>query len=189
MKNVAKLKKYMRPGQAYRRQSLKGVTTDVDRDLQKLVCANVVKKLSAGLYYRPKKNAFGDHPPENSDLVKAFLKTDDFLLTSYNHFNQLSLGLTQLYNNTVVYNHKRTGNFRLGGKRFFFRVVPSFPHKLSKEFLLVDFLNNLHRLPDNTSLALHNLKSHLRNFNRKKLEKQLSKYGRPSALRAYQTYA
>jgi hypothetical protein len=35
------------------------------------------------------------------------------------------VGTTQLYDKTVVYNHKRHGNFSLGGRKFDFRVKPS----------------------------------------------------------------
>ena len=94
MKNAEKLKTAMRPGKVYRRQELAELAPAVDRDLKALVAAGAVRKLSGGLYYRPQKNAFGSAPPEDQDLVRAFLKTDDFLLTSYNHFNRLGLGLT-----------------------------------------------------------------------------------------------
>ena len=181
MKNAEKLKDAMRPGQAYRRQDLDGLTTAVDRDLKTLVENGKVRKLSYGLYYRPRKNPFGDTPPEDSELVRAFLKTDDFLLTSDNYFTQLGLGLTQLYNNHVVYNHKRSGEHVLGGQRFRFRVVPAYPKKLSKEFLLVDLLNNLMRLPDNASLVLENLKRHRGEFDQAKVSENLALYGRPAA--------
>ena len=135
--------------------------------------------MSVGLYCRPRPNAFGVTPPEEKDLVRAFLKTDDFLLTSYNHFNRLGLGLTQVYNTYVVYNHKRAGEYTLGGKRFKFYLVPDYPNKLSKEYLLVDLLNNLKRLPDNTSTVLENLKSRLSDFDNKKVDVFLNRYGKP----------
>ena len=148
----------MNPGQVYRRQDLQALSTAVDRDLKTLVKSGEVRKLSGGLYYRPRKSFFGAAPPDDRDIVRAFLKTDDFLLTSYNHFNQLGLGLTQVHNSCVVYNHKRTGEFFLGGKRFKFRLVPAYPRKLSKEFLLVDLLNNLKKLPEDTAQVLRNLR-------------------------------
>ena len=141
MKNAEKLRNIMKSGQVYRRQDLKGFSTAVDRELKALVAGGEVQKLAGGLYYRPLKNPFGITPPDDRELVRAFLKTGDFLLTSYNHFNQLGLGLTQVYNDYRVYNHKRSGDFSLGGKRFRFRMVPAYPHELSKEFLLVDLLN------------------------------------------------
>ena len=113
--------------------------------------------------------------------MRAFLKTDDFLLTSYNHYNQLGLGLTQVYNAYMVYNHKRSGDFSLGGKHFKFRMVPAYPKSLSKEYLLVDLLNNLKHLSENTDLVLRNLKSRLHQFDKDSAQKLLERYGRPAA--------
>ncbi len=186
MKNANKLRDSMRLGRVYRRHDLEGFSTAVDRDLKTLVASGEVKKLAAGLYYRPRKNPFGITPPDDRDLVKAFLKTDDFLLTSYNHYNQLGLGLTQVYNTHLVYNHKRSGDFSFGGKRFKFRKVPAYPRRLSKEFLLVDLLNNLRSLPDNTELVLRNLTSRLNEFDQETLRKNLERYGRPVARRTLQ---
>lgn len=184
MKNAEKLRDYMAPGRVYRRQDLEGYSTAVDRDLHTLVEAGEVRKLAGGLYYRPGRNAFGATMPEDRELVRAFLKTDDFLLTSYNYFNQFGLGLTQVYGTTLVYNHKRAGVFSLGGKRFEFRLVPAYPDKLSREFLLVDLLNNLKRLPDNTAGVLENLKNRLNEFNGASLAAYLRLYGRAGAKRA-----
>ena len=190
MKNAEKLKNKMRPGRVYRRQDLEKFSTAVDRDLKTLVENGEVKRLAGGLYSRPRENAFGFAPPTEKDLVRAFLKTDDFLLTSYNYFTGLGLGLTQLYNRPVVYNHKRSGDFTLGGKRFEFRMVPAYPRKLDKEFVLVDMLNNLKRLPDDTALVLQNLKSRLNDFDQQKVRKYLNRYGRPAARTTFdQTHA
>ena len=155
MKNAEKLRDSMQPGRVYRRQDLEDRSAAVDRDLHTLVKNGQVQKLAGGLYYRPGKNAFGVTPPEERELVRAFLKTDDFLLTSYNYFNQFGLGLTQVYSAALVYNHKRAGEYLLGRKRFKFRLVPAYPDRLSREFLLVDLLNNLNRLPDNTTGVLN----------------------------------
>jgi hypothetical protein len=67
----------------------------------------------------------------------------------------LDLGrATQLYDKTVVYSHKRHGDFALGGRRFAFRIKPSFPKTLSREFLLVDLVNNLDRLAESKEEVL-----------------------------------
>lgn len=181
MNSSKKLQNRMRPGAVYRRKDLESFSAAVDRDLKVLVETGQVKKLGPGLYSCPRQNAFGAAPPSDQELVRAFLKTDDFLLTSYNNFTQLGLGLTQVYNVSVVYNHKRSGVFRLGGKRFVFRVVPSYPRKLSREFLLVDLLNNLKRLPDKTNAVLQNLRSRIKDFDQRKVNQNLERYGRPSA--------
>jgi len=181
MKNAEKLRDSMQPGKVYRRQDLEGSSTAVDRDLHTLVASGEVRKLAGGLYYCSSKNAFGVTPPEERELVRAFLKTEDFLLTSYNYFNQLGLGLTQVYSTTLVYNHKRAGEYSLGGKRFEFRLVPAYPDKLSREFLLVDLLNNLKRLPDNTAGVLEHLKARLKEFDSAGLAACMKQYGRPGA--------
>ena len=185
MKSAEKLINSMQPGRVYRRQDLEAYSTAVDRDLNTLVENGEVKKLAGGLYFCPHKNAFGFTPPEERELVQAFLKSDDFLLTSYNYFNQFGLGLTQVYSTTLVYNHKRTGEYLLGGKRFRFRLVPAYPAKLSREFLLVDLLNNLRRLPDNTAGVLQNLKYRLMEFDRTALAACFKLYGSPGAKNIY----
>ncbi|MGB5178838.1 MAG: hypothetical protein WBP44_08940, partial [Gammaproteobacteria bacterium] len=112
----------------------------------------VLQKLQNGLYYYPKHSAFGQVPADERELVRRFLKEDDFLLTSPNAYNTLGLGTTQLYNTRVVYNHKRHGHFTLGGLTFDFRRKPRFPRKITEEFLLIDLLNNLPTLAENTEM-------------------------------------
>lgn len=183
MTNTQQLLAMMEQGRVYRRQELEGFSSAVDRDLKSLVDSGNVQKLASGLYYRPRVNAFGEAPPDPKELVRAFLKTDDFLLTSHNHFTELGLGLTQVYNTYVVYNHKRSGEFQLGRKRFQFRLVPAYPASLSKEYLLVDLLNNLAKLPDNTEAVLRNLRAALAGFDRAKVNECLELYGRARARR------
>jgi len=50
-----------------------------------------------------------------------------FLLASPNAYNSLGSARPQLYDKTVVYNHKRHGNFALGGRKFDFRVKAILP--------------------------------------------------------------
>jgi hypothetical protein len=184
MRNIEKLKNKMQPGRVYRRRDLQSFTTAIDRDLKTLVRKGEIKKLTSGIYYRPRKNPFGVTPPNDYELVRAFLKTEDFLLFSYNLFNQLGLGLTQVYNNCVIYNHKRTGRFTLGGKQFIFRIIPAYPTKVSKEYLLIDLLNNLKHLPDDTSSVLKNLSARLKDFDQDKLKRCLNLYGNHAAQKA-----
>jgi hypothetical protein len=116
-------------------------------------------------------------PPEDSELVAAFLRDDDFLLLSPASYNTLGLGGSQLYNRTIVYNHKRHGRFKFGNRTFDFRMKPRFPTKLSSEFLLVDLLNNLKELAEERDELTRNaqLKSH--QFDRRKLLQAASKFG------------
>ena len=183
MKNAERLKEAMEPGRVYRRQELEGLSTAVDRDLKTLVENGEVRKLASGLYCRPRHTSWGAAPPDDRELVRAFLKTDDFLLTSNNNFNPLGLGLTQVYNTYVVYNHRRSGDFQLGRKHFRFRLVPAYPAAFTKEYLLVDLMNNLRNLPDDVAAVPRILKSRLNEFDREKVSECLRLYGNPAAKR------
>src|SRR6267142_7155380 len=138
MTRLNELKRRLRPGHVYRRADLLSWSKVVDRHLKQLISDGTLTMLAGGLYLRPRDTAFGKAPPDDEKLVESFLKDDRFLLASPNTYNQLGVGTTQLYNKTVVYNHKRHGTFSLGGRVFEFRMKPSFPRSLSKEFLLVD---------------------------------------------------
>jgi hypothetical protein len=148
MTKLEQLKRHLKPGHAYRRSDLARWSASVDRLIKQLVETGVLKKLSGGLYVYPKKTAFGPAPATDRDVVRAFLKDNRFLLASPNAYNSLGVGTTQLYDKTVVYNHKRHGDFKLGSRKFAFRVKPRFPKTLRREFLLVDLANNLGQLAE-----------------------------------------
>src|ERR1700732_4798847 len=143
MTKFQELKRRLRPGQVYRREDLTRWSNAVDRHLKQLVEEGTLAKLAGGLYAYSKETVFGKAPPEDEKLVEAFLKDNRFLLASPNAYNSLGVGTTQLYDKTVVYNHKRHGDFLLGGRKFAFRVKASFPKALTRELLLVDLVNNL----------------------------------------------
>src|SRR5689334_12485478 len=117
---LSEVKRHLRPGRVYRREDLARWSGSVDRHLKTLVSDGDLKKLRYGLYYYPKKLAFGEAPASERELVQAFLKTNQFVVMSPNLYNQLGLGTTQLYNKRVVYNRKRHGTFDLGGRVFQF---------------------------------------------------------------------
>lgn len=173
---LEQVRQVLKPGRVYRRADLLAVSTSVDRHLQALVLAGDLRKLAQGLYYAPRKSVFGELPPDDAELVRAFLRDDDFLLFSPSAYNTVGLGTTQLYNRTVVYNRKRHGHFRLGNREFDFRVKPRFPHALSAEFLFVDLLNNADELAEDVSAVWARAASRF---------KQLDSDGLSQALRAY----
>lgn len=138
----------LRPGRVYRREDLAEMSTAVDRHVRELVKEGRVKKLAQGMYYVPKVSSYGPVPPEDAEVVGSFLRDTEFLVFSPSAYNAVGLGTTQLYNRTLVYNHKRHGVFKLGNRQFDFRVKPRFPKKLTPEFLFVDLLNNLEQLAE-----------------------------------------
>ena len=165
------------PGEVYRRSDLEYYSTAIDRHLAQLTDDGILVKVNHGLYYAPKKSKFGVVPPDDHQLVESFLKDDDFLLVSPNAYNALGLGLTQLYNTTWVYNHKRKGEFQLNGKTFELKLKSSFPKEITKEFLLVDLLNNSQNLAEDFSQTLEKLKNKLHHFNTSDLMKATQQYG------------
>lgn len=148
MSKLENLKSQLKSGQVYRRAELSQWSKAIDRHLAQMVKDGTLEKLSAGVYYCPKKTAFGDVPPEDHLLVQTFLKDDRFLLMTPNAYNALGVATTQLYRETVVYNRKRHGKFTLGGRVFDFKMKPYFPETATAEFLLVDLVNNLQGLAE-----------------------------------------
>tara|TARA_A100000171_G_scaffold42053_1_gene43172 strand:- start:4072 stop:4554 length:483 start_codon:yes stop_codon:yes gene_type:complete len=140
MKALEKLKSHLTLGQVYRRTDLKQWTTAVDRHLKALQKDGTLQKLSGGLYAYPKQTVFGKAPPSDKKLVQAFLKDSRFLMFSPGVYNDLNLGTTQLYNETLVYNYKRSGMFQLGNRVFHFVKKAPLPKKLTQEYLLVDLV-------------------------------------------------
>jgi hypothetical protein len=116
-------------------------------------------------------------PPTDEQVVSGFLRDKDFLVFSPSSYNTVGLGTTQLYNSTLVYNHKRHGVFRLGNRQFNFRVKPRFPKKLTPEFLYVDLLNNLDELAEDRDAVLSQARTKLLSFNQSLLLKALNSYG------------
>lgn len=167
----------LQPGGVYRRKDLASQSRAVDRDLQLALSAGQLHRAAQGLYYAPIKTLFGDVPPSDQAMIEKFLEDRHFLLLNFSFYNGLGLGTTQLYNQTLVYNHKRHGIFRLGGREFDFRVKHRFPAELSMEFLWVDCLNNLDELAEDREVILPNARKSLDRFDGAALRQALADYG------------
>ena len=183
---VQRLKKEMEPGRVYRAQELRQFSSNLTRDLDKLVESKELVRAAPGIYYQPKMTRVGPLPATSEELVRAFLNDDDFLLTSLDDYNPLGLGLTQLYNESIVYNRKRHGKFVLDGRRFSFRRPRNFPPYLSKEFLYVDALNNKNELAEDTSRLATLLAKRVTELNRKSLLATAQKYGKVSTRKFFE---
>ena len=172
-----RLKQHIKPGEVYRRSDLEYYSNAVDRHLSLLTRDGTLQKLGQGLYYAPRMSKFGIVPPNDQDLVERFLKDKSFLLVSPNAYNSLGLGLTQLYNTTWVYNHKRYGEFTLNGKNFMFKLKSAFPATLSREFLVLDLLNNLDKLSEDQDLVIKAFRENVDRFETRELIKMAQQYG------------
>ncbi len=174
---TAHLADELKAGHVYRREDLARLSNAVDRHLRELASMGKLQKLAQGLYHAPKQSNFGPLPPADDQLVKGFLRDKEFLVFSPSSYNAVGLGTTQLYNRTLVYNHKRHGVFRLGNRQFDFRVKPRFPKKLSREFLYVDLLNNLEELAEDRDVVLSQARSKLASFDMARLQEAVESYG------------
>jgi len=165
------IKSALEPGKVYRRRDLVKFSSNLDRYLPKLVAEGVLRKLRRGLYACPADTAFGEAPPDEQRLLKTFLKDDHFVVFSLSVFNSLGLGTTQLYNQRIVVNRKRHGEFVLGERAYFFhrrREVPS-SKQLTTEYFVIELLNRLNELAEDQDAVLTRLKEKLVTFDTKRL--------------------
>lgn len=174
---MSRLVNHIEQGQVYRRSDLEYYSTSIDRDLIELMKNGYLLKINQGLYYSPKKTKFGIVPPDEHILIERFLKDDDFLILSPNLFNVLGLGLTQLYNVTWVYNHKRKGKIDIHGKTFDFKLKSAFPREISKEYLLIELLNNINLIAEDQISIIYKLNAKLIEFNQDRLKDVTQQYG------------
>lgn len=178
----------LKAGHVYRREDLARLSNAVDRHLRELVSVGKLQKLAQGLYHAPKQSTFGLLPPADDDVVRGFLRDEDFLVFSPSSYNAVGLGTTQLYNRTLVYNHKRHGVFQLGNRQFDFRVKPRFPKKLSLEFLFVDLLNNLEDLAEDRDAVLNQARNKLPSFELTRLQAAVNSYGNMATRKRFQDW-
>jgi hypothetical protein len=185
---AAQIADELQVGRVYRRMDLAHLSKSVDRHINQLLSIGMLKKLARGLYYAPRHSRFGPLPPSDEQVVKEFLRDTDFLILSPSSYNTVGLGTTQLYNITLVYNHKRHGVFKLGNRQFHFRVKPRFPKKLMPEFLYVDLLNNLDELAEDRDAVLSQARTKLLAFNPSQLQKALDRYGNMATRKRVQAW-
>lgn len=179
------LKRHVRPGRVYRREELAHWSRSVDRHIKKLTIDGTLQKLRTGLYYCPRKFEFGKAPADERELIKTFLKTSRFVVTSPNAYNQLGLGTTQLYNKRVVYNQKRHGTFRFGNRLLTFERRSNIPKQLSPEFLLVDLVNELDQLAEDRDEVLPRVREKAKEMDAKKLSRAVFLYGKASTRKRF----
>ena len=83
-------------------------------------------------------------PPDDTEVMRAFLDGDSFVMMGPERWNALGLGTTAVYAAQLVYNRKRTGRFTFGGRPFELRRV-EFPDNPTSELFAIDLLDNAHQ--------------------------------------------
>lgn len=131
----------LQPGRVYRTRDLAAWTANAPRLARRLVRDGALVQVAHGLFAAPKRSRFGTVPPDDTELMRAFLDGGPFLFTGPEEWNALGLGSTAVFSATLVYNTKRSGTFELGRRRFLLRRV-AFPEKPTREWFVVDLLEN-----------------------------------------------
>jgi hypothetical protein len=130
------------PGCVYRTRTLRDSIGPGWRDrLRAYVESGALKRIRRGLYACYTQTRWGAAPPNDHALLRAFLDGGRFLITGSGPWNALRLGSTAVFAVTLVYNDKRSGEFTIGGRRYFLRRV-RFPEEPTPEWYAIDLINN-----------------------------------------------
>lgn len=138
------LRPQLEPGHVYRTEDFARWSANAPRFAKRLVRAGQLVQLRHGLFAGPKQSRFGAVPPNDEELMRAFLRGGPFVFTGPERWNALGLGATALFSAPLVYNTKRSGEVEVGGKRFVLRRV-AFPSDPTPEWFVVDLLENAER--------------------------------------------
>ncbi|MDT8437086.1 MAG: hypothetical protein RRA92_10075 [Gemmatimonadota bacterium] len=134
----------LRKGRVYRTEDFSRFDRNPTRLAARLVRQGDLRRLRKGLYHAPRHGAFGEVPPSEDELLRAFFRGRPFLRTGPGVWNGLGLGSTAVEALPLVYNTTRTEEVELGGRRFELRRV-RFPRSPDPEFFVVDLLENANR--------------------------------------------
>lgn len=128
-------------GRAYRTRDLRRWGANPARLAKRLVRQGKLRQAAQGLFYAPLESRFGQAPPREEEILRAFLGDSDFVITGPPRWNALGLGATAMFAATLVYNHRRTGEFTFDGQRFLLRRV-LFPRNPPPEWFVIDLLEH-----------------------------------------------
>jgi hypothetical protein len=168
----------LKAGHAYRTRDLSPWSRNPARLAQRLVREGRLVEAAHGLYYAPVPSKFGPAPPAEDVLLRAFLDHEPFLVSGPPLWNALGLGSTAMFASTLVYNTRRTGDFRLAGRHFLLRRV-YFPEHPSPEWFVVDLLKHHEMAGVGLSDLRVNLVATLRlgRWDVKRLSEMAARYG------------
>ncbi len=142
MTALGKFHEKLECGTVYKRSEMLSWSKSIDRHLRILLEEGFLKKCGPGLYLCLNDKDKLDTPIDERELVTKFLGDKRFLILNRKSYIEAGLPDPGIHTRTV-YNHKRHGLFTLGETEYHFRVKPYFPAVTSREFLIVDMINNL----------------------------------------------
>ena len=168
-------------GRVYRTRDLAAWSANPPRLAKRLVREGLLVPLAHGLFAHPERSRFGNVPPTDQELMRAFLDGAGFVFTGPEKWNALGLGSTAVFAAPLVYNPKRSGTFEFGGRRFLLRRV-AFPQNPTPEWFAVDLLENADQAGASKRELAETLGRALRRgaFSRQRLEDMTQKYASKS---------
>lgn len=166
------------PGRVYRTRELEQWSANAPRLAQRLVRDGLLVQLAHGLFAAPRRSRFGEVPPTDEALLRAFLEDGPFVFTGPERWNALGLGTTAVFATPLVYNTKRSGRFTFGTRQFRLRRV-AFPETPSPEWFVVDLFENAEQAATTPEELRNPLEAALRagKFNREHLASTSTRYG------------
>lgn len=166
------------PGRVYRTRELTQWSANAPRLAQRLVRDGQLVQLAHGLFAAPRRSRFGEVPPTDEALLRAFLDGEPFVFTGPERWNALGLGTTAVFATPLVYNTKRSGRFAFGGRQFLLRRV-AFPETPSPEWFVVDLFENAEQAAAAREELRGALEAALRagKFDRDQLASMATRYG------------
>lgn len=169
---------HLKPGRVYRTSQLAAWSANAPRLAKRLVREGELLPLAHGLYAHPAKSRFGPVPPDDNEMMRAFLDDEPFVFTGPDRWNALGLGTTALHAMPMVYNTKRSGVFKLGQRPFLLRRV-AFPKHPSPEWYVVDLFEHADQAAAQPEALGRGLRAGLkqRRFDRNKLKEMAEAYG------------
>lgn len=162
----------------YRTRELARWGANPPRLAQRLVRDGQLVQLAHGLFAAPKRSRFGEVPPTDEALMRAFLDGGPFVFTGPERWNALGLGTTAVFARPLVYNKKRSGLFNLGGRKFLLRRV-AFPEVPQPEWFIIDLFENAEKAAASRDELVTSLTAALRTgkFDRARLLDMSRRYG------------
>ena len=137
----AAIRPKLKAGKVYRTSELARFGTNPPRIAKRLVSEGQLRPLAHGLFVHPEISKFGEVPPGKEELMRGYLKGRPFIFSGPDQWNALDLGSTAMFAAQSVYNHVRSGEVLLGGRRFILRRV-AFPENPPPEYFAVDLIKN-----------------------------------------------
>ena len=106
---VAAAQPTFEPGRVYRTRELGQWSANAPRLAQRLVRDGQLVQLAHGLFAAPRRSRFGEVPPTDEALLRAFLDGEPFVFTGPERWNALGLGTTAVFATPARLQHQALG--------------------------------------------------------------------------------